>query len=556
MRNKTLAGTILIGLLMGGCTSLGGMTASKPVQNMQLGGVGGLTSIEQKQINVTNGSEGNAAARNKEKFDEIKAMFAERNAYNRKPVATRLEGKSQGSGGCRKISLNSNSIPFNIFLKAAAGKRIVRVSNDDGEIVMDTPISIQVDNECDEMVIDRILGDMDIAYTINNDSLNIMPRSTKNYGLALLNIKKSYSSSSQVSGVASNSGGSSSGGSSSGGSSSGGSSSGGSSSGASGGKVTNKSIDLDEFDELQESVESMLGKNSKVSMNKTAGLMIAYAKPSEQRKIQSIIEKYNSRMVDRSIMITAKILEVNGNDLNEAGLSMDILLNSVKSAVNITTNFAGAIQGSNGTFRTFNTSGKTLYDIQGILRQNNIRFNQRVAPSVTVDNRRGAIINMGAQEQYVKSIELSASPAGANGSTTLVPSPKLAILQTGVQLDVMPSKMDNGRIMAQLRVSITDKTGEQQFSFTNIGTFNSPILATREINTQVSMNDGETIVITGLTRSTESDTVDGVPGLVDLPVIGALFGHTVKETKKSEAIIFLTMKSLKHMKNNVASSNN
>jgi len=285
-------------------------------------------------------------------------------------------------------------------------------------------------------------------------------------------------------------------------------------------------------------------------MNKTAGTMIAYAKPSEQRKIQTVIEQYNERMVKRPVMVTAKILEVNGNDLNEAGLSMDMLINSVKSAVNITTNFAGAVQGSNGTFRAFNTSGKTLYDLQGILRQNNIRFSQRVAPSVTVDNRRGANINMGAKEQYVKSIELSASPAGANGSTTLVPSPKLAMLQTGVQLDVMPSLMDDGRIVAQVRVSITDKTGSQQFSFTNVGTFNSPILATREINTQVSIKDGGTVVISGLTRETKSDSVDGVPGLVSLPFVGAMFGHKVEQTKKIEAVIFLTMQSLDRLKNN------
>lgn len=483
--------------------------------------------------------EGGSILDSKKKIAEIKAMFAERNAYNRDPVAPRLEGKSQGAGDCNAITMQASKIPLNVFLSAVAGDRTVRVHNDNGAISMNTEINVSADNECDEELIDRVLTNLDIAYTINNDVLNIMPTVSKTYQLPLLKPMQKYSSASQTNAINGAAGG---------GSTSGGGTSGGAA-GASGGKVSFKDEGVDAFAELKENLEDVLnakekGSLNKVMINRMQGTVTVVAPPSGQRKTEKIIASYTEDL-SKTVMVTASIIEVNKSDLDERGLSMDMLFNGAKGALSVITDFGSQVQGSSGKIRLFNNGSSVVGDVQGVLRAQGIRFQQRTAPSASVDNRTGATLKVGGSEQYVESISLTSSSTGSGGASQTLPAPQLGILQTGVQMEVWPFIMDD-KIVAQLHLSIVDKKGDKSFTFTNVGTFNSPILSNSEVNTKITMKSGQTAVIQGLTTETNNDATDGFPILSKLPVIGALFGHTKKETIKNEAVVFLTLTEVKN----------
>ena len=72
--------------------------------------------------------------------------------------------------------------------------------------------------------------------------------------------------------------------------------------------------------------------------------------------------------------------------------------------------------------------------------------------------------------------------------------------------------------------------------------FNAPIVNQREAQTTVSAKDGETIVLGGMIRNQVSATVNKLPLLGDLPVLGNLFRNTAKENQKTELLVFLTPK--------------
>ena len=63
---------------------------------------------------------------------------------------------------------------------------------------------------------------------------------------------------------------------------------------------------------------------------------------------------------------------------------------------------------------------------------------------------------------------------------------------------------------------------------------------TAEVTTDVLVRDGQTLMIGGLVREREEATRDGVPLLKDIPVLGYLFGKTVRSTQKSELITLIT----------------
>jgi len=76
------------------------------------------------------------------------------------------------------------------------------------------------------------------------------------------------------------------------------------------------------------------------------------------------------------------------------------------------------------------------------------------------------------------------------------------------------------------------------------GGVNVPSIDTKTIQTQVLVNDGQTVVLGGVLQRTRRDTVTMVPLLGDIPILGNVFKTTSKTNNKDELLIFVTPKIL------------
>ena len=76
-----------------------------------------------------------------------------------------------------------------------------------------------------------------------------------------------------------------------------------------------------------------------------------------------------------------------------------------------------------------------------------------------------------------------------------------------------------------------------------------PSIDTRAIQTQVLVDNGQTVVLGGIYETEESEDISKVPFLGDIPGLGALFRSTRKVSNKSELLIFVTPKILKEGSN-------
>ena len=86
----------------------------------------------------------------------------------------------------------------------------------------------------------------------------------------------------------------------------------------------------------------------------------------------------------------------------------------------------------------------------------------------------------------------------------------------GVNIDITPRMHHNDDVSLALKVEVSAVSGE--------GFGGLPTFANRFINTVIRLKDGETNMLAGLIRDDERNTLDGVPGLTDLPIVGRLFG--------------------------------
>ena len=72
-----------------------------------------------------------------------------------------------------------------------------------------------------------------------------------------------------------------------------------------------------------------------------------------------------------------------------------------------------------------------------------------------------------------------------------------------------------------------------------------PSIDTREITTQVLVNDGQTVVLGGILETERRDTTNKVPYLGDIPGLGVLFRNKSRTDNKDELLIFVTPKILR-----------
>ncbi|MBU6421057.1 MAG: type IV pilus secretin PilQ [Gammaproteobacteria bacterium] len=143
------------------------------------------------------------------------------------------------------------------------------------------------------------------------------------------------------------------------------------------------------------------------------------------------------------------------------------------------------------------------------------------------------VITANAKEAtIVQGIEIPYTQSASSGATTV--SFKNAVLS----LDVTPQITPDNRIIMDLEVH--DDTVGQFVPTANGGSV--PSINTRNVKTQVLVDDGDTVVLGGIYETTNTSTVNKVPLLGDIPLLGWLFRNTQKTNNKDELLIFVTPK--------------
>jgi len=147
-------------------------------------------------------------------------------------------------------------------------------------------------------------------------------------------------------------------------------------------------------------------------------------------------------------------------------------------------------------------------------------------PRVLTSDQTEAVIEDGTEIPYLQ--------ASSSGATSI--SFKKAVLSLKVKPQITPD--DN--IIMDLKVN-KDSRGET--------TLAGPAINTKQITTQVLVENGGTVVIGGIFTQDEDTTVAKVPLLGDIPVLGFLFRKTDKRDEKRELLVFVTPRILKESLN-------
>ncbi len=327
--------------------------------------------------------------------------------------------------------------------------------------------------------------------------------------------------------------------------------------------------------------------------------LIVYQSRKNLDRVKNIIRRYSDI---KQVHIEAKFMEVEQKILNELGVNWNLnptvagtgtvnaatnlrSINSVFAtnnaqvrSLNINSgtgtpqtipqpapNFPGGINlGNTAQSYTANVGiiGAETLSLAIRAIEENAGSDLMSSPSLTVLDNKTAVIKVAQLLRYPQAYGDTQSNVGTGGGGQLgTTGAAVAITagtpqdftqtEVGVSLEVTPTVGADDSIALNLKPKVTEFEGFVEYGGTSIAIsggvsvsvpsgFFQPIFSTREVTTEVTVFDGATVVIGGLTREEVKTIEDKVPVLGSIPLIGAAFRSSGKTIQKKSLMVFVT----------------
>jgi type IV pilus assembly protein PilQ len=173
----------------------------------------------------------------------------------------------------------------------------------------------------------------------------------------------------------------------------------------------------------------------------------------------------------------------------------------------------------------FGTIGGNLLEVQLQALQKDSKLNILSSPSITTLDNQLAYTENGEKVPYV-------TVQTTSGSTT--PTYTTNFEDVSLRLEITPHVIDGKNLKMKISVK------KDEVDMLRKDSLGDPYIIKKKTETNLIVKDGETIVISGLTKQTRADGNTGWPGLKDVPVLGWLFKADSKSDKMEEVLIFIT----------------
>ncbi|GAK24670.1 LOW QUALITY PROTEIN: type IV pilus biogenesis protein PilQ [Vibrio sp. JCM 19052] len=300
---------------------------------------------------------------------------------------------------------------------------------------------------------------------------------------------------------------------------------------------------------------SMLSERGSMTIDERTNSLLIRELPENIEVIREIIESLDIPV--KQVQIEARIVTINEGNMDELGVRWGF------TSINGSHTIGGSIENNLATIGLYDAGGDgegddggssvgiddflnvnlaatspnatslafqvaklgsdTLLDLELSALQQESKAEIISSPRLITTNKKPAYIEQGTEIPYLES-----SSSGATSVTF-----KKAVLS----LKVTPQITPDNRLVLDLSVT-QDRPGQ----VVKTGTGEAVAIDTQRIGTQVLVNNGETVVLGGIFQHSITNSVDKVPLLGDLPLLGALFRRSYENVGKSELLIFVTPK--------------
>lgn len=404
-------------------------------------------------------------------------------------------------------------------------------------------------------VLDLIVKENGLQYTLQNNVLRISYLNTKTYnidyiisqrkgeGSANITLSSQTSTSSAVGSASGTTGGS-----------------------AQSGASSESGINIKSSDEvlfwemLDKEIENQLNrpedsyKAALPMINKNAGMITVTATGKQLKRLDTYLADLQKKM-QTQVLIDVKMYSVVFSDAKTTGVDWSQLyaLQNVKlgfdfaGTKNIDTGFIGTNEATTSgvLFDTFtaNSNSASVFQLgaQGSINEV-IKFLKTQGdvysisnPKILTLNNQPALITAGTELFY--SIDSSTTTAGGGTAPVVGQTRTVSSVFSGVLLDITPEISNDGNIILRVNPSISETASAINSS--NEQRKMPPDLTRRQMSSVISVKDGNRVIVGGLINTKNVNDSNKVPLLGDIPLLGSLFKREGISKKTEEIIIII-----------------
>ncbi len=179
----------------------------------------------------------------------------------------------------------------------------------------------------------------------------------------------------------------------------------------------------------------------------------------------------------------------------------------------------------------FGTIGGNVLEMQLNTLQKDGKLNILSSPSITTLDNQKAFTETGEKVPFVTTE--TAGTTGTTGGTAVGVTRTVRFENAVLRLEIVPHVIDGKNLKMKILVQ------KDEVDMTRMVEGN-PFILKKHTETSLIVQDGETIVISGLTKKKSAESNNGVPGLKDIPFLGWLFKNSSKSETMEEVLIFIT----------------
>lgn len=274
---------------------------------------------------------------------------------------------------------------------------------------------------------------------------------------------------------------------------------------------------------LKEAGSTLLSARGSVTVDIRTNRLLVHDNESALKGITDWVKDMDLPM--GQVEIAAHIVTINQNKLRELGVKWGLAEGQKEARLyrpgSVAADVSVGAAAMRAGFNIARIDGRLLeLELSALEQQQQLKI--IASPRLLAAHRQPASIKQGTEIPYQVS-------SGESGATAV--QFKEAVLG----MEVTPTILPQGWIRLKLRIS-------QNMPGRSLQQTNSEVLTIdkQEIETVVSVRQGETLALGGIFQQQNRDSRDGVPWLSHLPVFGGLFRHDAKDRQRRELMVFIT----------------
>jgi MSHA biogenesis protein MshL len=324
--------------------------------------------------------------------------------------------------------------------------------------------------------------------------------------------------------------------------------------------------ETDFWAELKAALSAIVGEGRdgrSVVISPQSGVIVVRAMPDDLRNVDQYL-KASQLSVGRQVILEAKILEVELNTNAQSGVNWALFgkrtsfgLVTPGSTLSKRTSSTSLSSGTTGMTSVVGSSLTAGADAAGSLfglafqsgsfsalltfLESQGTVHVLSSPRIATLNNQKAVLKIGTDEFFVTGVSTTTSTS-SSGTGTISPNVTLTPFFSGVVLDVTPQIDDRGHVILHIHPSVTQvSTVTKSIDLGTAGALTLPLASsdTSEMDSVVRGQNGGVVALGGLMRQSTTGDRSQVPGVGNIPGVGALFRNTSDVVQKRELVVLI-----------------